>query len=299
MAQTTNDPVMEAILKQYESNSTKSTGKKTYDLKNYFSTYLQEGVKTGTKTIRILPAADGGTPFKEIHVHTYQVNGQWKKFPCLKHNFGKECAFCEAREKLLATGKDSDKELAKKFGSRKMYVLRVIDRDHEDDGIKFWRFNHDYRNQGTFDKLISIIKRRGNVTDLVTGRDIIIDMQRDQMGKTIISGIIDADPLAASEDASTVEAWMADTRTWEDVYSIKGYDYLEIIVKGGEPTWSTTENGWVDKLTAEDTDTKELASEITMGDDAEKANAEVKVEVEKKVVAKEVVSDEEEDDLPF
>ena len=49
---------LEAILSQYkESGSNSNFQAKTYDLGNYFSTYLPEGVKEGTKVIRILPAA--------------------------------------------------------------------------------------------------------------------------------------------------------------------------------------------------------------------------------------------------
>jgi hypothetical protein len=298
MAQKANDPVLEAILKQYEDNSKpSSSGSKTYDLKNYFSTFLPDKVKSGSKQIRILPAPDGGTPFKEIYVHTKQVDGQWKKFPCLKGNFDKDCPFCEARAALLATGKDSDKELAKKFGSRKMYVLRVIDREFEDDGVKFWRFNHDYRNQGIFDKLITIIKKRGNITDLETGRDITIDLGRDQNNKTIVTGLVDEDPAAVSEDASVIETWMADDRTWQDVYSIRNYDYLYLIVKGKEPAWDKVNEKWVDKeeLDEEANSDKEITMDET---EIEKDLGGVE-ETQSETVEASVDADEEEDDLPF
>jgi hypothetical protein len=106
-----------AMLKQYEESSssyTKNSSAKEYDLKNYFTTYLGDKQKSATKRIRIVPTSDGTTPFKQIHGHKMQVDGEWKTFICLKHEKGEACPFCEAREALLATNKEQDKELAKK-----------------------------------------------------------------------------------------------------------------------------------------------------------------------------------------
>ena len=63
---------LQAMLAQYEKNNSpryEKTDAKTYDLKNYFNTFLEKGVKSGTKTIRILPSNVGGSPFVEIHAH--------------------------------------------------------------------------------------------------------------------------------------------------------------------------------------------------------------------------------------
>lgn len=314
MAQTKKDPVLDAILKQYEDNSSpQSTSSKTYDLKNYFSIYLKEGVKTGSKRIRILPAADGGTPFKEMFVHSRQVNGKWKKFTCLKNNFGKPCPFCEARTELLNSGKEAEKELAKKFGSRKMYVLRVVDRDHEEDGVKFWRFNHDYTSQGIMDKIISIIRAKGNISDPQTGRDLIFDIGRDHKGNCVVTGVVDCDPSPAMEDTETLKSLINDERKWEDLYSVKSYEYLEIVVLGGEPAWDKANEKWVDKATLDNSETSEDENEITMGDDDDEPTTTKEPETvttAKKQTAKETVKqpqkeevsvpeEEEEDDLPF
>ena len=56
---------LEVMLAQYEKNNAPKYEKqeaKTYDLKNYFNTYIPESVKSGTKTIRILPTKTG-SPF--------------------------------------------------------------------------------------------------------------------------------------------------------------------------------------------------------------------------------------------
>ena len=303
MAQVKNDPLVDAILKQYEQDhAPKSTGSKSYDLKNYFSTFLKEGVKTGSKTIRILPAADGGTPFKEIFIHSKQVNGKWKKFACLKGNFDKDCPFCEARQALLSSGKDGQKELAKQFGSRKMYVLRVIDRDHEEDGVKFWRFNHDYTSQGIYDKIISIMRQNGNITDPEVGRDLVIDIARDHKNNCVVSGVVHCDKSPTLENKEQLKNLIEDSRTWEDVYSVKDYEYLDLVVKGFEPAWDKVNKQWVDKASLAEAEVESADnSEITMGD--EEPEPVVKQTTKTTVKAKPVVADDDDDDdvsdLPF
>jgi hypothetical protein len=206
-----------AMLAQYESKNKPQYEKKTdkvYDLKNYFNTFIKEGVKTATKTIRILPTADGSTPFVEVHGHKIQVDGEWKTFACLKEEKGEPCPFCEARDVLNATGTDANKELAKKYKSKLMYVVKVIDRDNEDEGVKFWRFNHDWRKEGIMDKfqaLIGAIKK--DVTDVTTGRDLMLTINRNQNNVPVVSGMASLDPTTLSDDATKVAEWTTDART--------------------------------------------------------------------------------------
>lgn len=290
-----------AMLKQYETNtnSNTKTDKKVYDLKNYFTTYLKDSEKTATKRIRILPTNDGSTPFVEIYGHKFQVDGGWKTFICLKHQKNEDCPFCEAREALIATGKDNDKEIAKKYSAKKMYVVKVIDRDNEADGPKFWRFNHDYRNTGTFDKIFGVLQAvNKDITDPQTGRDLLVMIAKDQNKKPIVQSIshIDATPL--SEDTDLAKEWLADERTWEDVYSIKSYEYLEIVVKGGTPVWDKEAKNWIDKELATSTETKEdLDNELTLGIKNVKNNVVVSQAVSQPSFVSE--SDDSEDDLPF
>lgn len=288
------------MLAQYEKNNApkyEKTEAKTYDLKNYFNTFLEKGVKTGTKTIRILPATNGGTPFVEMHAHKVLVDGEWKTFPCLKHEKGEDCPFCEARAALQATGKESDKELAKKFNARLMYVVKVIDRDNEDEGVKFWRFNHDFRKEGVYDKIFaawSALKK--DITDPETGRDLVITLNRNQNDVPVVSGIQALDPSPLSENAAQMAEWTADERTWEDVYSVRNYDYLYLIVKGETPVWDKDEKRWVAKDAAKADENAKLETELTMGVENVKSTMKAAEPVAEEV---NVSSDEDEDDLPF
>jgi len=289
-----------AMLEQYESNNKPKYEKKSekvYDLKNYFNTYIKEGVKSATKQIRILPTTDGSSPFVEMYGHKVQVDGEWKTFACLKHEKGEACPFCEAREALLSTGKESDKELAKKYNAKLMYVVKIIDRENEADGVKFWRFNHDYRKEGIYDKIIGVLNAiKKDVTNPENGRDLLLTINRNQNGVPVVSAVASLDPSVLSEDAEQSNTWLSDTRTWEDVYAVKTYDYLEIIVKGGSPVWDKEKKTFVDKasLSSNEGEASNLESELTMGVET------VKAKIQTATSAPSVTIEEEEtDDLPF
>jgi hypothetical protein len=311
--------VFEAMMKQYENshNGRTSTTAKKYDLKNYFSTYLPKGVNQETKQIRILPPDEGSTtPFTVLWGHKAQVEGEWKTFPCLKHEDGEPCPFCEARQALLSTGKDSDKELAKKYSPRMMYVVKIIDRNNESEGVKFWRFNHDYRKTGTMDKIMGAISAvKHDITDINEGRDLLINIARDQNNRPVVQSItypIESTPL--SSDENTKNEWVSDTRTWRDVYSTRKYEYLAIVVGGETPVWDKEKEKYVSKESRESVanqnEIDNLDSELRMGSSTttnETTNTNVETvttntpAVETKVVETTTATsyDTEDDDLPF
>lgn len=299
MSEKTNP--LEAMLAQYESNNKpkyeKATTAKVYDLKNYFNTWIKDGVKSATKEIRILPTTDGSSPFVELHGHKIQVEGTWKTFACLKHEKNEACPFCEAREALLSTGSPSDKELAKKYNAKLMYVVKVIDRANEEEGVKFWRFNHDWRKEGIYDKIHGVLAAiKKDVTNAQTGRDLSISINRNQNNVPVVSAVASLDPSVLSEDADKANEWLSDTRTWEDVYAVKSYDFLEILVKGGTPVWDKEENKFIDKDSKVDNH-DELESELTMGVENVKAN--IKTAETTTQNTTDSSDDEEGDDLPF
>ena len=289
-----------AILAQYEENTKRNAGAKTntsFDLRNYFTTFLEKGVNQKTLRIRILPGEENDTPFKHQIIHSIQMDGQWKKFACPEHNDGNPCPFCEAREALLAEGTEKSKELAKTYNTRKTYVVKLVDREDEEWGPKFWRFNHDYRGIGVMDKIIPIIKAKGDITDVETGRDLIITVSRDQNNRPNVSSIIfdDVEPLHAEK--ATKEKWLNDTKVWRDVYKVKAYEFLYIIVQGEEPYYDKTGKKWVAKSEFEAN-----AEPITMGADEALPLSKEDVVANKEAMGATTPpakAEEEEDDLPF
>jgi hypothetical protein len=218
-------------------------------MKKYFAALLKDNEKQGQKRLRILPTNDGTSPFKEVWFHEIQVDGKWQKFYDPGKNDNERSPLSEVHEELMTTGKEADKELAKQYKPRKFYIVKLIDRDNEQDGVKFWRFKHNYKNEGILDKLIPIFRAKGDVTDPEKGRDIILEMTKAKTPKgatyTVIQTIMYDDPAPIHSDKSKVDSWVNDELGWADVYSKKPVEYLESIARGETPKWDSEKGGYV------------------------------------------------------
>ena len=244
---------LDAVLAQYEKNkqaassNSKNNVSQEDRLKKYFTTLLPKGVKNANKRIRILPTKDGSSPFIEVYFHEIQVDGKWVKLydPAQE---GKRSPLNEVRDSLLATGLEEDKELAKNYRSRKFYIVKVIDRENESDGVKFWRFKHNFKNTGIYDKILPIFSNKGWIADPENGRDLILSLALDKTnnGKeyTVVSTVIPEDKEPLHKDKSIAQSWIDDELTWEDVYSKKPEEYLEIVAKGEVPQWDNDNKKW-------------------------------------------------------
>ena len=243
----------DAVLAQYEKNKNATSGNSNKmssedRMKRYFTTVLPKGSKGEERRIRILPTKDGSSPFVEVYFHEIQVDGKWVKLYDPKQE-GKRSPLNEVCDSLMMTGVESDRELARTYRSRKFYIVKVIDRDNEADGVKFWRFKHNYKNDGILDKIIPIWRNKGDITDAEKGRDLIIELAKSKTpaGKeyTTVSTIMYDDPAPVHTDAAQATAWVNDELSWLDVYSKKPVDYLEAIARGETPKWSTEKGGYV------------------------------------------------------
>ena len=244
---------LDAVLAQYEKNKQESSSKPRMSdedrLKQYFTIALPKGTKQGEKRIRILPTTDGSSPFKEVFFHNTQVQGRWMKiYDPGKDSSGKPTGerspLNEVEEALKLAGDEQSKELARQYRSQKFYIVKVVDRDNEEDGVKFWRFKHNWKGNGPIDKIIPIWRNKGDVTDANEGRDLILILQTLPLpgGRgeyTTVSSVMYEDPGKLSEDQAKTKEWTEDERTWKDVYSQKPVEYLEAISKGLEPVWDS------------------------------------------------------------
>ena len=244
---------LDSVLAQYEKSqqSGGSSNKMSMDerMKKYFAAILPQGQNSAQKRIRILPTKDGKSPFVEAWFHEMQVGGQWNKLYDPAKNDNERSPLSEVHEELVSTGKESDKELAKQYKPRKFYIVKVIDRDKPEDGVKFWRFKHNYKNEGVLDKIIPIWRNKGDITDPEKGRDLIIELAKAKTPKgkdyTIIQTIMYDDAQPLHEDKVQSDAWVNDELTWRDVYSKKPTDYLEAIARGETPRWDSDKGGYV------------------------------------------------------
>jgi hypothetical protein len=218
---------------------------------------LKDNEKQGQRKIRILPTTDGSSPFKEVWFHEVQVDGKWQKFYDPAKNDNERSPLNEVYEELMSTGKESDKQLATQYRARKFYIVKVIDRDAEQDGVKFWRFKHNYKNEGILDKIIPIWRNKGDITDSEKGRDIILELTKAKTPKgatyTVIQTIMHDDPTPVHDNKETMESWLSDELTWQDVYSKKPEEYLEAIARGETPRWDSDAGKYVYGNSTEET----------------------------------------------
>jgi len=272
---------LDAVLAQYEqakqggsSNTSKFTQEER--MKKYFAAILKDTEKQGQRRLRILPTPDGSSPFKEVWYHEIQVDGKFQKFYDPGKNDNERSPLNEVYEELRSTGKESDKELAKQYLSRKFYIVKVMDRDNESDGVKFWRFKHNYKNEGILDKIIPIWRAKGDITDPDNGRDIILELTKAKTPKgatyTVIQTVMYDDPAPVHENKQTADSWINDELTWEDVYSKKPEEYLEAIARGETPRWDSDKGGFVYGNSSQ--------GEISMGGESKKVNSDPQANAE-------------------
>ena len=262
-----------AVVAQYESEHPAIVKKKTeFDPKNYLSARLLPGEATKTLTIRLLPfSPSGGSPFQKVTIHTVKVNKElsasgWKTFICPIHNgFDDKCPFCDvyngAKERRIAAVDEVQK---KSYGEieflnrpKTAWIVRCIERGHEDDGVKFWLFNDSKKGDGVYDKIVNIYNQRkeaaekkgrtSNIFDLNDGKDLIITLTKDTLNKTVIKIVDDDEKSPLTTDFDLGMKWVNDEKQWTDVYTVKTYDYMKIVAQGGVPAYDKEKKCFVDK----------------------------------------------------
>jgi hypothetical protein len=280
----------DAVAEQYarEHATTTTSKKKTeFNEKNYLQARLKPGEKSKSLTIRLLPfSPEGGSPFKKVFIHTVKVNkelspGGWRTFVCPTHNkMGDKCPFCavSAEAKELRHNAPTEVE-KKKYGdiefmnrSKAAWIVRCIEREHEEDGVKFWLFNDSAKKDGVYDKILNIYFERkkaaekkgkdSNIFDLNEGKDLIVTLTKDDNGKTVTKIVDDEDKTPLTESYEQGIAWINDPKQWTEVYTVKPYEYMEIVVKGGVPVFDKNQNKYVDSAEKAEEDKKAAEEEL-------------------------------------
>lgn len=151
---------------------------------------------------------------------------------------------------------------ATKWQAKKFHIIKGIDRGVERDGVKFWRFKKNFKNQGTLDKLLPVLEEyvtynQADYSDPVNGTDISITMTDSEFAGRVyksISAITTRGKSILSHDKITMDKWLEDDTTWRDVFkprkapNITPYQYLEMVANGTNPYWDDTDQSnkkWV------------------------------------------------------
>lgn len=162
---------------------------------------------------------------------------------------------------------DNNKELYKtamNYDAKQFYIIKGIDRNSTGDGVKFWRFKHNYKKQGIYDKLVPALENfmEQNQTDFadpIKGCDLLISVVDNQIpGSTRtfrdVSNIMARNMSPLAEDELLRNQWLSDESTWRDVYKKAGApemtteEYYDRIIRGTDPYWDATDTNnkkWV------------------------------------------------------
>ena len=144
---------------------------------------------------------------------------------------------------------------ANKWQAKKFYILRGIDKGAEKDGVKFWRFKHNFKNQGTLDKLLPILEeymttQQADFADPANGTDLSITMADSEFNNRVYKAITAISARGKSPlhgDPIVVRQWLDDDITWRDVFKPKSapgitpYQFLEMVAEGTNPYWDDSD----------------------------------------------------------
>jgi len=266
------------FIDDYEKSKEKST--KLSGTQKLAKVFTPRSEKEKIRVVKQKDVKNNGvvTIQQEAHFHVLNINKQYRKIYCLKHNDGKECPLCNKYEKLLATqkrgndlskaDKDKNSEIFKNavnYQAKKFYILKIVDFGSLKDGVKFWRFKHNFKQEGVKDMLIDAVKRykqknlktenptTGDFTDLKFGCDLEVNTKKKTLpGKSFeyvaVSSIYTEDPSELSENIVKI---LEPELTWRNIWEptkigthINEYDYLKLCAEGNAPFYDKDGKKW-------------------------------------------------------
>lgn len=276
---------IDAIEKQKKELLEKDKGqtvrKVEFNEKNYLNVRLKPGESVRKIKIRILPITPtSSTPFLVLKTHSLKVDNAisksgYKSFICLddphldQDSSKPKCPLCAKADELFAESKKETNEVIRKslfktacsYKTKETFVVRVIDRDHEDEGVKFWRFNAHSDGTGCYDKLMDIYENRKqesieagddepyNVFDLNNGKDFIITLKLNPSTNKTSIEIGDAGRgTPISDNYEKAMSWINDEKTWNDIYAAKSHEYVQIVANGEIPVFDKENGKWVARI---------------------------------------------------
>ena len=278
--------------------------KEGFNLKNYLNVRLDEGETEKTLIIRLLPMdLKTGSPFVKIHTHNVKVpqemvkpgDKNWKNYICISktkdidhEKYGSKCPFCELnRAAYNESTKETDavkkkelQEISCSYLTKETVIIRCIERGKEDEGVKFWKFNiREKDKQDPYNQIIKLYNMRKeaaakkgkveNILDIYNGKDLIVTITSND-GTAAPNIVDDSSFCPLSEDEELMKKWIYDSKRWQDVFTCKPYEYLELVSQMRVPWYDKVTGKWVDKdeyQKKHSADTEEIDKEI---EDAEK-----------------------------
>lgn len=260
-----------------------------FDEKNYLNVRLEKGEEKKELRIRLLPIdKDSSTPFKIIHMHSVKVPTEisksgWKSYVCLNktedidhEKLGNKCPFCELRHEAYKRSTEAENDVEKQKWQKISFankpidvcVVRCIERGHEEDGPKFWKFSLHAKKDDAYHRMMDLFETRRqegledgddsvNIFDLYNGKDLKITINAvyedgKWTNKTTVSVTDYGKEKPLSTDETQMTEWINDEKKWNDVFVAKPYEYLSIVLDGDVPYYDSVTGQWVKKNKAEE-----------------------------------------------
>jgi hypothetical protein len=236
-----------------KSKTTQTTQSSSVDLTKYFTIALDEGAQSGEKSVRILPNQDDPTKWYKVgYFHNLKIGKRWTKLYDPSQD-GEASPLNEMYKFLLKAEDKEERRLANNYKSRQFFIVRVIERGKEHEGVKFWRFPAVQDGSGIMDKIAPLVKKYGAFWNPFEGFDITISMIRDKskdskIGFTKVASIIPDRESKLSEDENQAVEWLSDPMAWTDVFKKKSIEYLNIVAEGSEPVWDAEQKCFIAKV---------------------------------------------------
>jgi hypothetical protein len=236
-----------------KSKTTQTTQSSSVDLTKYFTIALDEGAQSGEKSVRILPNQDDPTKWYKVgYFHNLKIGKRWTKLYDPSQD-GEASPLNEMYKFLLKAEDKEERRLANNYKSRQFFIVRVIERGKEHEGVKFWRFPAVQDGSGIMDKIAPLVKKYGAFWNPFEGFDITISMIRDKskdskVGFTKVASIIPDRESKLSEDENQAVEWLGDPMAWTDVFKKKSIEYLNIVAEGSEPIWDAEQKCFIAKV---------------------------------------------------
>lgn len=194
----------------------------------------------GENTIRIVPYQfDKENPFIELYFH-YNIS---KKSTLSLETFGENDPIVEFANTLSSTGVKEDWVLSKKIEPKLRTYVPIIVRGQEAEGVKYWGFGKEVYTQ-----LLEFIADPdyGDITDPMTGRDIVITYTAGVAGKSFPSTGIRVKPNVSkmSDNKQVIELINNGQTNIFDIYTKPTYDELKTMLQRWlEPEANSEESG--------------------------------------------------------
>ena len=128
--------------------------------------------------------------------------------------------------------------------------------------------------------------------------DLILTLTKTADGKTNIQILDEGMPSPLSEDFEQGMKWINDPKKWDEVYTLKSFDYMSIVSKGGVPVFNKEAGKYVSKEEEEKLKQEAEAEKVAEAEKPKKDFSEI-TEKQEKVEIVNGNDYETDDTLPF